>query len=32
VSTEGSTVLLLPSLMIDKRIAARGLGILARSI
>jgi len=32
VSTEGSTVLLLPSLMIDKRITARGLGILARSI
>jgi 4-aminobutyrate aminotransferase-like enzyme len=32
VSTEGSTVLLLPSLAIDKRIAARGLNILARSI
>jgi acetylornithine/succinyldiaminopimelate/putrescine aminotransferase len=32
VSTEGSTVLLLPSLVIDKRTAARGLDILARSI
>src|SRR5687768_11417013 len=32
VSTEGSTVLLLPSLTIDKRTAARGLDILARSI
>jgi len=32
VSTEGSTVLLLPSLAIDKRTAARGLDILARSI
>jgi acetylornithine/succinyldiaminopimelate/putrescine aminotransferase len=31
VSTEGSTVLLLPSLTIDKRTAARGLDILARS-
>jgi 4-aminobutyrate aminotransferase-like enzyme len=31
VSTEGSTVLLLPSLAIDKRTAARGLDILARS-
>ena len=32
VSTEGPTVLLLPSLAIDKRTAARGLDILARSI
>jgi acetylornithine/succinyldiaminopimelate/putrescine aminotransferase len=32
VSTEGSTVLLLPSLAIDKPTAARGLDILARSI
>jgi 4-aminobutyrate aminotransferase-like enzyme len=32
VSTEGSTVLLLPSLAIDKRTAARGLDMLARSI
>ena len=32
VSTEGSTVLLLPSLAIDKRTATRGLDILARSI
>jgi 4-aminobutyrate aminotransferase-like enzyme len=32
VSTEGSTVLLLPSLVIDRRTAARGLDILARSI
>jgi len=32
VSTEGSTVLLLPSLAIDKETAARGLDILARSI
>jgi hypothetical protein len=32
VSTEGSTVLLLPSLAIDKRTAARGLDILARSL
>jgi acetylornithine/succinyldiaminopimelate/putrescine aminotransferase len=32
VSTEGSTVLLLPSLVIDKRTAARGLDALARSI
>jgi acetylornithine/succinyldiaminopimelate/putrescine aminotransferase len=32
VSTEGSTVLLLPSLAIDKRTAARGLDALARSI
>ena len=32
VSTEGSTVLLLPSLAIDKRTAAPGLDILARSI
>ena len=32
VSTEGSTVLLLPSLAIDKRTAARGLDILARSV
>jgi acetylornithine/succinyldiaminopimelate/putrescine aminotransferase len=32
VSTEGSTVLLLPSLVIDQRIASRGLDILARSI
>ena len=32
VSTEGSTVLLLPSLAIDKGTAARGLDILARSI
>src|SRR6186713_2216008 len=32
VSTEGSTVLLLPSLSVDKRTAARGLDILARSI
>ena len=32
VSTEGSTVLLLPALTIDKRTAARGLDILARSI
>jgi integrase len=31
-STEGSTVLLLPSLAIDKRTAAKGLDILARSI
>jgi 4-aminobutyrate aminotransferase-like enzyme len=31
VSTEGSTVLLLPALTIDKRTAARGLDILARS-
>ena len=31
VSTEGSTILLLPSLTIDKRTAARGLDILARS-
>ena len=32
VSTEGSTVLLLPSLTIDRGTAARGLDILARSI
>src|SRR3954463_10820377 len=32
VSTESSTVLLLPSLAIDKETAARGLDILARSI
>jgi putrescine aminotransferase/taurine--2-oxoglutarate transaminase len=32
VSTEGSTVLLLPSLTIDARTAARGLDTLARSI
>ena len=32
VSTEGSTVLLLPSLVIDQRTASRGLDILARSI
>ena len=32
VSTEGSTVLLLPSLAIDKRTVGRGLDILARSI
>ena len=32
VSTEGSTVLLLPSLAIDTRTAARGLDFLARSI
>ena len=32
VSTEGSTVLLLPSLTIDQRTAAKGLDILARSI
>ena len=32
VSTEGSTVLLLPSLAIDKGTAARGLDILGRSI
>jgi 4-aminobutyrate aminotransferase-like enzyme len=32
VSTEGSTVLLLPSLAIDKRTAARGLDLLARAI
>jgi acetylornithine/succinyldiaminopimelate/putrescine aminotransferase len=32
VSTEGSTVLLLPSLVIDKRTATRGLDILARSV
>ena len=32
VSTEGSTVLLLPALSIDRRTAARGLDILARSI
>jgi acetylornithine/succinyldiaminopimelate/putrescine aminotransferase len=32
VSTEGSTVLLLPSLAIDARTAARGLDILTRSI
>jgi 4-aminobutyrate aminotransferase-like enzyme len=32
VSTEGSTVLLLPSLAIDKRTAARGLDMLARSM
>jgi hypothetical protein len=32
VSTEESTVLLLPSLTIDKRTAAKGLDILARSI
>ena len=31
VSTEGSTVLL-PSLVIDQRTAARGLDVLARSI
>jgi len=32
VSIEGSTVLLLPSLAIDKRTATRGLDLLARSI
>jgi acetylornithine/succinyldiaminopimelate/putrescine aminotransferase len=32
VSTEGSTVLLLPSLAIDQQTAGRGLDILARSI
>jgi acetylornithine/succinyldiaminopimelate/putrescine aminotransferase len=32
VSTEGSTVLLLPSLAVDTRTAAKGLDILARSI
>jgi adenosylmethionine-8-amino-7-oxononanoate aminotransferase len=32
VSTEGSTVLLLPSLVIDRRTASRGIDILARSI
>jgi 4-aminobutyrate aminotransferase-like enzyme len=32
VSTEGSTVLLLRSLAIEKGTAARGLDILARSI
>ena len=32
VSSEGSTVMLLPSLTIDKRTAAKGLDILARSI
>ena len=32
VSTEGSTVLLLPSLAIDKRTAREGLDILVRSI
>lgn len=32
VSTEGSTVLLLPSLAIDRRTAAKGLDILARSV
>ena len=32
VSTEGSTVLLLPSLTIDQRTAAKGLDMLARSI
>ena len=32
VSTEGSTVLLLPSLVIDQRTAARGLDMLARSV
>jgi 4-aminobutyrate aminotransferase-like enzyme len=32
VSTEDSTVLLLPSLAIDKQTATRGLDILARSI
>jgi acetylornithine/succinyldiaminopimelate/putrescine aminotransferase len=32
VSIEGSTVLLLPSLVIDQRTASRGLDILARSI
>jgi 4-aminobutyrate aminotransferase-like enzyme len=32
VSTEGSTLLLLPSLVIDRRTASRGLDILARSI
>jgi acetylornithine/succinyldiaminopimelate/putrescine aminotransferase len=32
VSTEGSTVLLLPSLAIDKPTAAKGLDILARSM
>jgi hypothetical protein len=32
VSTEGSTVLLLPSLTIDARTAANGLDVLARSI
>jgi acetylornithine/succinyldiaminopimelate/putrescine aminotransferase len=32
VSTEGSTVLLLPALTIDKRTASKGLDILSRSI
>jgi acetylornithine/succinyldiaminopimelate/putrescine aminotransferase len=32
VSTEGTSVLLLPSLTIDKRTAAKGLDILARSV
>jgi 4-aminobutyrate aminotransferase-like enzyme len=32
VSTEGSTLLLLPSLVIDRATASRGLDILARSI
>jgi acetylornithine/succinyldiaminopimelate/putrescine aminotransferase len=32
VSTEGSTVLLLPALTIDQRTATRGLDVLARSI
>jgi hypothetical protein len=32
VSTEGSAVLLLPSLAIDRRTASRGLDVLARSI
>jgi len=32
VSTEGSTVLLLPSLSIDEQTATRGLDILARAI
>jgi 4-aminobutyrate aminotransferase-like enzyme len=32
VSTEGPTVMVLPSLGIDKQTAARGLDILARSI
>ena len=32
VSTEGSTVLLLPALTIDKGTAAKGLDILARSL
>jgi hypothetical protein len=31
-STEGSTVLLLPSLVIDLRTASRAIDILARSI